>query len=200
MDTRLQLDGDSRSHGRLCVYCGGKADTNYHAPPRCFMRRPLPSNLLTFPACKACNSGLSFHENAVQTFIVLISSHPDHVAERQPDGRVGRALARDSRLRSIIEAASRSDGNYELGIGKGVRYLYFTFFGGRPRGRVVISRPNSDDAFVNQVSSPNGVPRFTLLRIALSSSSVCGSFTWLNQPEERRIGQLESSDCYSVVP
>jgi hypothetical protein len=96
------------------VYCGLEAETNDHAPPRCFLRRPRPSNLLTFPACQACNSGFSFHENLVKTVIALTSRHPELVAERQPDGRVGRALARDTRLRSAIENARRTDGNYEL--------------------------------------------------------------------------------------
>lgn len=114
MDTRSQFTGGLQSRVRRCVYCGGEAETNDHAPPRCFLRRPLPSNLLTFPACKTCNSGFSFHENLVKTVIALTSRHPELVAEKQPDGRVGRALARDARLRSIIEGSRRADGNYEL--------------------------------------------------------------------------------------
>lgn len=114
MDTRSPLPGFSVFRPKRCVYCGGRADTNDHAPPRCFLRRPLPSNLITLPACTDCNSGFSFDEGLVKTFITLASEHPDLVAERQPGGRVHRAMARDARLRSIIEGARQADGNYEL--------------------------------------------------------------------------------------
>lgn len=48
------------------------------------------------------------------------------------------------------------------------------FFGirGLPCGRVVISRPSFFVAVVAQVSSPNGEPRLTLRRSAVSSASV----------------------------
>jgi hypothetical protein len=114
MDTRSQLPSSSLFRTRLCVYCGGPADTSDHAPPRCFLRRPLPSNLMTLPACRQCNSGFSFDENLVATLIALTSNHPDLIAERQPGGRVDRATVRDARLRSMIEGARRDDGNYEL--------------------------------------------------------------------------------------
>ena len=114
MDTRSPLPGSSLFGSKLCVYCGDEGGTNDHAPPRCFLRRPLPSNLITLPACKECNSGFSFDENLVKTLIALISKHPDLVAERQPGGRIERAMARDSRLRIIVENARREDGNFEL--------------------------------------------------------------------------------------
>ena len=98
----------------MCVYCGSEADTNDHAPPRCLLSRPLPSNLMTLPACRKCNSGFSFDESVVKTAIVLTSENPELAAERQPGGRVARALARDAHLRSVIELARRPDGNYEL--------------------------------------------------------------------------------------
>ncbi len=114
MDTRSPLPVSSVSGARLCVYCGRKADTNDHAPPRCLLRRPLPSNLITLPACRECNSGFSFDESLVKTMIAITSKHPELVAERRPGGRVERTMARDARLRSIIESARRADGNYEL--------------------------------------------------------------------------------------
>lgn len=109
MDTRTPLSDSSK-----CVYCGGSADTNDHAPPKCLLRRPLPSNLITLPACEACNSGYSFDENVVKTLLALTSSHPELVAERQPGGRTDRALARDARLRSLIAGCRQQSGGYEL--------------------------------------------------------------------------------------
>ena len=46
--------------------------------------------------------------------MTLISRHPDLVAEREPGGRLQRALERDHRLRSFMEVHRRNDGNYEL--------------------------------------------------------------------------------------
>jgi hypothetical protein len=50
----------------------------------------------------------------VKTLIALTSTHPDPIAEREPGGRIERALARDGRLRTTIQNAPRNDGNYEL--------------------------------------------------------------------------------------
>ena len=45
-----------------CVYCGRKCYTAEHCPSKTFLKRPLPSNLPTVPACKACNNGFSSDE------------------------------------------------------------------------------------------------------------------------------------------
>lgn len=42
-----------------CAYCGEPATTYDHAPPQCLYTPPLPSNLVTVPACAACNNGVS---------------------------------------------------------------------------------------------------------------------------------------------
>src|ERR1035438_5520947 len=41
-----------------CVYCGARGDvTDDHVPPRSFYGRTPPANLITVPACEACNRG-----------------------------------------------------------------------------------------------------------------------------------------------
>lgn len=114
MDTRSRLPEMPLSGGRRCVYCPEPATTSDHAPSRCLLRRPLPSNLLTLPACAKCNSGFSFDENVVRALLTLVSTHPDLVAERGPDGRLTRALERDQKLRGILERSRQPDGNYGL--------------------------------------------------------------------------------------
>lgn len=138
MDTRSSLPDSTVSRSKVCVYCGQRADSNDHAPPRCFLRKPLPSNLITLPSCKRCNTGFSFDEQVVKTLIALTSEQPELVAERMPGGRVDRALARDARLRRVLENATRDDGNYELKgdlqvsfdrvIRKTVRGLFFGLY------------------------------------------------------------------------
>jgi hypothetical protein len=78
------------------------------------MLPPLPSNLITLPACKGCNNGFSFDENVVRAFISLIGSHPDLLEERKPDGWLHRTLQRNPKIRQILEEARQSDGNYGL--------------------------------------------------------------------------------------
>lgn len=114
MDTRSRLP-DAPLFGReRCVYCPDVATTNDHAPPRCLLQRPLPSNLLTFPACSKCNTGFSFDENVVRALLTLVSTHPDLLEERTPNGRLTRALERDHKLRGILERSRQSDGNFGL--------------------------------------------------------------------------------------
>lgn len=69
---------------------------------------------MTLPACQKCNTGFSFDENVVRTVMCLISRQADLAREREPGGRVDRELARDGRLRAVIEGHRRPDGNYEL--------------------------------------------------------------------------------------
>jgi len=114
MRTRSSQANSSLPQPNRCVYCGGKADTDDHSPPRCLLRRPLPSNVMTLRACQKCNCGFSIDENVVKTLISLVSTHPELAKQREPGGRVYRALARDRRLRSVIDSARNSDGNYEL--------------------------------------------------------------------------------------
>ena len=40
-----------------CAYCGSKAETDDHVPPKSFFPKPRPSNLVTVPSCKCCNEG-----------------------------------------------------------------------------------------------------------------------------------------------
>jgi hypothetical protein len=97
-----------------CVYCGASADSKDHAPPRCFLRPPLPSNLITLDACTKCNNERSTHESVVRNFLTMVSSHPDLVAERNPGCRWDRAMARDRKLKALLEGTRGKDGNYFL--------------------------------------------------------------------------------------
>src|SRR5690348_12463521 len=103
MDTRSRLTEMPLLGGKRCVYCPEPASTRDHAPPRCLLRRPLPSSLLTLPACAKCNTAFSFDENVVRSLLTLISTHPTLVEERGPNGRLTRALERDAKLRGILD-------------------------------------------------------------------------------------------------
>lgn len=114
MDTRSQLPQDEDLLGEQCVYCGGQADTVDHAPPKCLLRHPLPSHLVTLPACRRCNEDFSRDENIVRAVLRLVGSHADLVAERQPGGALDRSLKRDPSLRRILESGWISEMEYKL--------------------------------------------------------------------------------------
>lgn len=45
---------------QTCIYCQSRPqETSDHVPPKGLFREPRPSNLITVPACRGCNSGFS---------------------------------------------------------------------------------------------------------------------------------------------
>lgn len=45
-----------RIRSRPCAYCGLKAVTRDHIPPKALFARPRPNRLITVPSCKECNA------------------------------------------------------------------------------------------------------------------------------------------------
>jgi hypothetical protein len=45
-----------------CYLCGASATTKDHIPPLCIFPKPRPSNLVTIPACNACNHDRSLDD------------------------------------------------------------------------------------------------------------------------------------------
>lgn len=114
MNTRAGLPTVNFSSQTRCVYCPNLADTNDHAPPRALLQRPLPSNLITLPACRSCNSRFSFDEQVVKIIVALSSSHPEMVAARGPGGAVSRAFDRNRKLYELLERSRSPDGDYVI--------------------------------------------------------------------------------------
>lgn len=112
MNTRFGLPRTDFGSRNRCVYCPNVANSKDHAPPKTLLRRPLPSNLITLPACQSCNYGFSFDEQVVRTIIVLSSSHPDLVRARAQGGEIDRALSRNQKLQAVLERSRGRDGNY----------------------------------------------------------------------------------------
>jgi hypothetical protein len=64
----------------LCAYCGlAPSETVDHIPPKLFFAPPYPNNLLTVPACKACNKSFQSDDEYTR-FIASI----DFRAEKNP--------------------------------------------------------------------------------------------------------------------
>lgn len=94
----LQLElGDSRRNHpaavTTCIYCGGKADTRDHVPPKALLLEPWPPNLRTVPACSPCNSAWSLDEQYLAIIVAHLTENPRVMATLDPGGAVDRALA-----------------------------------------------------------------------------------------------------------
>jgi len=81
---------------RVCIYCGETTDiTDDHVPPKCLFQSPLPSNLITVPACRTCNAQFGRDDEYFKTAMVFrwdTDSHPVAVARRES---ALRAVARE---------------------------------------------------------------------------------------------------------
>jgi len=58
----------------VCIYCGDKASTKDHVPPKCFLDKPYPENLRTVPACRNCNNSFSSDEEFAMYLADYLSS------------------------------------------------------------------------------------------------------------------------------
>lgn len=56
-----------------CYLCGAPATTSDHIPPRGVFPSPRPANLITVPACKACNQGCSLDDEYFRTVVSAVS-------------------------------------------------------------------------------------------------------------------------------
>lgn len=89
----------SRAATRACVYCGVTTDvTDDHVPPKCLFQPPLPSNLITVPACRTCNERFGLDDEYFKTAMVFrwdTDAHPVALARRES---ALRAVAREQAI------------------------------------------------------------------------------------------------------
>jgi hypothetical protein len=92
-----------------CAYCGKvPAATHDHVVPRCLFEAPLPLNMITVPACSACNAAKAKHDTFLRDFLVCGEDWPPHqVADSLRDGPYRRAVTRNqSELGKAIHAGT----------------------------------------------------------------------------------------------
>lgn len=85
-----------------CIYCGSDADTRDHVPPKSLLDTPYPPNLLTVPACRACNSGFAADEQYLLVVLAQIGTSRTLLARVSPGGQVDRTLTRSPGLEDRI--------------------------------------------------------------------------------------------------
>ena len=85
----------------VCVYCGALSpQTRDHVPPACLFPRPRPTDLVTVPACEACNAAFSMDDEYFR--LAMLASATDH-----PQGAIAwteamRSLRKRPNLRRLL--------------------------------------------------------------------------------------------------
>jgi hypothetical protein len=78
-----------------CVFCGKKAQTRDHIPPKCLFSRPFPEYMLTVPACHKCNSNASKDDEYFRNALVMREDAYKHpTAAALWDSKVNRSMKR----------------------------------------------------------------------------------------------------------
>jgi len=91
----------------ICVICGKeKACSRDHLPPKCIFPQPLPSDLITVPACAACNMQRSGLDEKFKVFLGLtVGYHLD--GDKSYRSPILRTLRHNNKLRSEILSSMR---------------------------------------------------------------------------------------------
>ncbi len=90
-----------------CCYCGGKATTKEHIPPKGIFNKPLPNDLITVPCCHSCNLNGSVNDEAFKVFLGLHVARAKGEAERLFKEGVLSTTRHNKKLRQKIINAMR---------------------------------------------------------------------------------------------
>jgi hypothetical protein len=86
----------------LCAYCGSAPDTRDHVPPRIFLDKPYPENLMQVGACEACNNERSRDEEYAACLIECLISGTTDLDENTRE-KIRQILDRKPALRAEIK-------------------------------------------------------------------------------------------------
>ena len=90
--------------GGVCFSCGATPTTRDHAPPRVFLDKPYPKDIIKVESCSACNESASLDEQYVACLIeVALRGNTDPDDLQRP--KVARTLRRDPALRARLARA-----------------------------------------------------------------------------------------------
>jgi len=81
-------------------------DTKDHVPPKCLLRKPYPTNLMTVPSCLGCNGGSSKDEEYFRLLIVGLLCHTEE-AELLFDGPMSRSMDRNTKIGELMFGSLR---------------------------------------------------------------------------------------------
>ena len=111
---RYKLFHDERLGG-TCFRCGRPdPETLDHVPPKVFLDRPYPDDLITVPSCRGCNADPSDDERYVASLIEVVVCGTTNPQALERD-KISKTLERRPRLREdLARAATVVDGVYTV--------------------------------------------------------------------------------------
>lgn len=102
---RYELFHDERLGG-TCFHCGrANPETDDHVPPKVFLDKPYPNDLITVPSCSPCNSASSDDEQYVASLIEVVvcgTTDPRQLKRR----KIAKTLEHAPALRERLRQAS----------------------------------------------------------------------------------------------
>jgi hypothetical protein len=109
-----------------CVYCASAGPlTDDHVPPRVVFTKPRPSNLITVPACIACNRRFSRQDERFASFLSLFVGIESERTNQLHQKNI-RIVSHNQKLRRTIRSRIRpvwvQDGNLITGTAQGVHW------------------------------------------------------------------------------
>ena len=118
----------SVSRKPLCAICGVReATTRDHVPPKAILVKPFPPNLVTVPACAACNNGASVYDEQFRVYLAAAVGDKNASARKLWKDN---SLATLRKNRKLVTALSSTMREVEvktpsgIAIGKRIAYLW----------------------------------------------------------------------------
>lgn len=101
---------------RNCVYCGTDKDlTVDHVPPKLLLMRPYPSDLITVPACGACNQSFQKDDEYLRTMLCVDVRNSKNTVAQFNLQAVMRSLQRPQAQAFAAHLAGRAETSTILG-------------------------------------------------------------------------------------
>ena len=112
----------------VCAYCGQRATTRDHVPPKILFAKPLPSDMLTVPSGVECNRKYQLHDEYIGNAILMRREIQDEPSVGDTVDKMMRALGRDSAAglsHRLLDTVQRVDVNTAAGIflGSGMAFV-----------------------------------------------------------------------------
>jgi len=89
---------------KACFCCGEPATTAEHVPPKCLFPRPRPTDLITVPACRDCNSGSKLDDEYFRLLITSATSDSEPAAALLGDRILPKANTKPALINSHVRS------------------------------------------------------------------------------------------------
>ncbi len=109
---------------RLCAICGiREATTRDHVPPRAVFHDPVPTDLITVPACVKCNNEGSKYDSELRVFVSMHVGIDSPLTHSLWKNYALRTVARNNKLRKhILDHGSQVNLKSPAGLHLGQAY------------------------------------------------------------------------------